>query len=247
MSEEKTDYNQIAAEYVESKKQPWRSMVEEYSFLSLIGDVTGKPVLDLACGSGHFTRKLKQRGAGDLLGVDISEEMIRLAREEEAAAPLGIRYEVADVCAPGSGEVFGLVVSAWLLVYARSLVELDEFCAGVSRRVAPGGRFVTFTTDPDVYFYADRDYSKYGFNIELEDEPSEGALIRWSMTTGSVKCVVDNYYLPKESYREALLKAGFSEVRYHGLQLSPTAADEAGYWDQFIQNPPAFMIEAIKA
>ncbi|WP_309398148.1 class I SAM-dependent methyltransferase [Cerasicoccus maritimus] len=243
---EKTDYNQIAADYVESKKKPWRKYVEDYSFLRLIGDVSGKRVIDLACGAGHFTRKVKERGAAEVFGVDLSEAMIHIAQQEEASAPLDIRYAVEDVCTTGEAEQFELAVSAWLLVYAQTLVELDQFCAGVARRVAPGGRFVTFTTDPDVYFHEKQDYRKYDIHLELEDEAREGALIRFHLLNGGEECVVDNYYLPKEAYRDALLKAGFDEVIFHGLEVSPEA-EEPAFWDDFVQYPLAFMIEAFKA
>ena len=43
----------------------------------------------MACGSGYYTRKLKQMGAGDTIGVDISEEMIKEARKIELEEPLG--------------------------------------------------------------------------------------------------------------------------------------------------------------
>ena len=42
-----------------------------------LGDITGLRVLDLACGSGRFTRWLKaSKHAGEVLGVDMSEHMI---------------------------------------------------------------------------------------------------------------------------------------------------------------------------
>ena len=48
-----TDYDEIAEEYREIKNEPWRLYCEEYMMRKLVGDVTGKSVLDLACGEGH--------------------------------------------------------------------------------------------------------------------------------------------------------------------------------------------------
>ena len=43
-----------------------------------LGDITGLRVLDLACGSGRFTRWLKTtKQAGAVVGVDMSEHMIQ--------------------------------------------------------------------------------------------------------------------------------------------------------------------------
>ena len=43
---------------------------------ALEDQIADKRVLDLACGSGHFSRRLLKWGAGSVLGVDISSEMI---------------------------------------------------------------------------------------------------------------------------------------------------------------------------
>jgi SAM-dependent methyltransferase len=61
--------------------------------LELLGD--GDDVLDLACGQGVLARELARSGR-KVVGVDISAELIRLAREEEVREPLGIRYLVDD-------------------------------------------------------------------------------------------------------------------------------------------------------
>lgn len=47
-----TDYNPIAEQYQRSKQQPWRTFVECFTLLELVGDPTGLAVLDLACGEG---------------------------------------------------------------------------------------------------------------------------------------------------------------------------------------------------
>jgi toxoflavin synthase len=64
--------------------------------LRLIGDPTGKKVIDIACGEGFYTRMIRQRGAAKVTGVDLSEKMIGLARASEAQEPLGIDYIVGD-------------------------------------------------------------------------------------------------------------------------------------------------------
>ena len=63
-----TDYDAIAEGYQRAKLQPWREEVEAFTFLELIGDVAGKSVVDLACGEGFYTRRLKDRGAARVRG-----------------------------------------------------------------------------------------------------------------------------------------------------------------------------------
>lgn len=44
--------------------------------LHLFGDVTGRKMLEICCGSGHSLRYHADRGAGELWGVDISEKQL---------------------------------------------------------------------------------------------------------------------------------------------------------------------------
>jgi hypothetical protein len=43
-----TDYDAIAQEYQASKLMPWRKHIEAYTYFNLIGDLTGKDVLEQA-------------------------------------------------------------------------------------------------------------------------------------------------------------------------------------------------------
>ena len=242
-----TDYNQIAEQYRQAKQQPWRSMVEEYSFLKLIGNLRGKKVVDLACGEGFFTRKLKTLGADTVVGTDISSEMIELATTQEAKDPLGIEYRVEDARAIRPPLDFDVAVSAWLLVYAHDREELAVMCRGLARQLRPGGRFVTFMTNPDLYAFDDVDYRKYGFTIGLEDKVHEGATILWTINLNDESIDIENYYLPKQAYTSALENAGFRDVVFHSLSLSPDATGAAAYWAKILKDPPAIMIEAIRA
>ena len=76
-----SEYDAIAGEYQESKRLSFREHVERYTLFETLGDVRGKTVLDLACGEGFYTRLLRQAGASEVTGVDISAAMIELAEE----------------------------------------------------------------------------------------------------------------------------------------------------------------------
>ncbi|MCG8352979.1 MAG: class I SAM-dependent methyltransferase [Chloroflexales bacterium] len=66
-----------------------------HHLFDLIGPVSGRPICDLACGQGQVARQLAQQGA-QVIGVDISRELIAIAQREEANDPLGITYIVDD-------------------------------------------------------------------------------------------------------------------------------------------------------
>ena len=114
--------------------------------LALVGDVSGRRVLDLGCGEGAYSRALAASGAR-VTGVDGSARLIAVARERAAAAGLGIEWVCAnasdlDILASGS---FDQVVASMILMnvedYVRAIREAH-------RVLAPGGAVCMSITHP---------------------------------------------------------------------------------------------------
>jgi len=53
------EYDAIGAQYSEARRAPWRLHLEACTITRLAGDGRGARVLDLACGDGFYTRRLK--------------------------------------------------------------------------------------------------------------------------------------------------------------------------------------------
>lgn len=66
---------------------------EKKAVLDALGPVEDKRILEVACGTGRFTVMLLERGA-DVVGLDISEAMLRQGREKARAADVGDRLEI---------------------------------------------------------------------------------------------------------------------------------------------------------
>ncbi len=77
------DYNKFAKmrqeEILRGEKKPHR-FAEKPMMKSMLPDLTGKKVLMLGCGTGDESRILKEFGAKEIIGIDLSEESIRLAQ-----------------------------------------------------------------------------------------------------------------------------------------------------------------------
>ncbi|MCB0936235.1 MAG: class I SAM-dependent methyltransferase [Mycobacterium sp.] len=248
-----TDYDagETAQLYQRAKNTLPIYQVDTYSLMQRIGDVSSLKVLDIACGEGHFTRRLRRAGAAKVVGLDISEEMIRLARDQESADPLGIEYVVGDArTAADPPSDYDIAVAAFLLVYARSRDEVATMCRGLASRVRQGGRFVTITVNPDLYFFDPApDYRKYGFGIRLANHAYDGAPINFSVLLTDATLEIENYYMPLETYREELMSAGFADVGVYGLSVPPHArADhEPGFWDVLEAHPVFVLLDCVKA
>ena len=61
--------------------------------LDMIGDVSGKKILDLGCGEGGYSRKLAEKGA-DVTAVDCSEYFIDFAIKQAKLDGLNILHYV---------------------------------------------------------------------------------------------------------------------------------------------------------
>ena len=98
--EQTAQYDHIGSKYDEYARTATLKRAESYTFFRMVGALAGKRVLDLACGFGFYTRLLKQRGAAQVIGVDISPEMVRLACAKEQDEPTGVEYRVGDAIRP---------------------------------------------------------------------------------------------------------------------------------------------------
>jgi SAM-dependent methyltransferase len=97
--------------------------------------------LELGTGSGRVAAALAP-SAGALIGVDISPELLRLARPRLAAWPYA-RLVLADMLALPFREPFDLIVAANdPLSHLVDASERDQALRVVARHLAPGGRFV---------------------------------------------------------------------------------------------------------
>jgi SAM-dependent methyltransferase len=243
-----TNYDAIAANYKRAKQQPWRYFVERHNLLRLIGRLEGLSVLDLACGEGHYTRELRHRGAARVVGVDLSEGMIRLAQHEEALNPLGIEYQVHDARTIKGKESFDLVVAAYLLNYAATKDQLTEMCAAVARALRPGGRFVTVNNNPaqePEYFDASR---KYGFIKSTPGALQEGTAIIYTIFQEEGSFDITNYWLSIATHEECLGAAGLRNVRWHSPRVAPEGRAVFGddFWEPFLAHPPIIFLECIR-
>jgi toxoflavin synthase len=72
-------YDTIAEQYKKTKELPRSLHIDEYTYFTLVGDITGKSILDLACGEGFFTRKFKHQGATRAVGEDGKKQKNPLA------------------------------------------------------------------------------------------------------------------------------------------------------------------------
>lgn len=238
------EYDAIAGEYRESKQLPFRTFIERFTLFEILGDIRGDRVLDMACGDGFYTRLLKQAGAADVTGVDISAEMIRLGEQAEIERPLGCTYLHQDVATFDATETVDLVVAMYLLNYARTAEQLVRFCRVCHDALRPGGRFVGFNDNILNPPKGTVSWEKYGLEKTCGPEPEEGDAIRYRMTNSDgTSFEFNNFYLSAETYRNAFRNAGFRDFRWLGVSVHPAERNNP-FWDGFLLDPPVIPFSA---
>ncbi|MGW6704913.1 class I SAM-dependent methyltransferase [Streptomyces sp. NPDC054956] len=237
-------YDEIGEAYEGFKALPLEQYAVVPSFLALVGDVSGKSVLDLASGTGFYSREFKRRGATDVLGIDVSGEMVAVAGQLEELNPLGIRYEVGDVAELRPFEQrFDIGLAVQLLSYAQDVAATELMCRNAHRSLKPGAEFFVLNQSPDFRFDGPTP-ERYGFRSELTGEEVEtGPQVRITALLDPPVSFVAN--LPRrEVYEKCLEAAGFSDLTWVPVEVSEAGLREfgAGFWADFHANPPLEML-----
>lgn len=100
-----------------------------------LGNMRGKMVLDLCCGTGDLSRNLTRRGAR-VVSLDFCEEMIRRGLEKKNLLDYCVIADASRL--PLCDNSFDAVTIAFGI---RNIPDLDRFIAEVRRVLKPGGIF----------------------------------------------------------------------------------------------------------
>jgi len=173
LAEQVTYYRAHAPDYdVAYLGKDWDHSIDE---LPITGDV-----LELACGTGHWTRLLAARGRS-VTAVDAAPEMLALARQRAKGLP--VEFIQADVLAWQPPRRFDTVFFAFWLTHVPP-VRFAAFWWMVAMALAPGGR---------VCFVDDSDQARAGERF-VSDQATPAVWRR--LGDGSERRVVKVYYRP---------------------------------------------------
>jgi trans-aconitate 2-methyltransferase len=141
------DWNAVRNHAISDPQQAWGRRV-----MHRLAPVPGERILDLGCGNGHLTTTvLEAIGMGHVVGLDLSEAMLREAvgrtrawppitpLHDASTDPCRLSYVQGDAAALPFADAFDAVFSAAAL---HAMPDHDAVFASVYRTLAPGGRFV---------------------------------------------------------------------------------------------------------
>lgn len=101
----------------------YNNLQEKPSIRSLLPELKGKTVLDLGCGFGENCIDFINKGAVRVVGIDISEKMLTIAKAENAFENIEyIRLDINDI--DTIDEKFDIVYSSLAFHYIKSFSKL---------------------------------------------------------------------------------------------------------------------------
>lgn len=174
-----------------------RELLLDSVMLRLVGDVTGRRVLDLGCGEGRFCRMLSERGA-ETVGIDPTRTLVATAASRH---PSGSYVRAPAENLPFADASFELAVSYITLV---DIEGYREAISEVARVLKPGGRFVVanvgFTSASSAWVRDEQGRRLYRpVDRYLEERPIP---LQWR------NIQVINWHRPLSAYMRAYLGEG---------------------------------------
>lgn len=238
-------YDAIGETYVGWKETPIPTYTEVPTVKRLLsGTIEGRSVLDLACGTGYYSRLFKQWGAAKVVGADISETMVAAAREAEAKAPLGLEYRVADAATLPRLGAFDLATATYLLHYAETSEAMHRMCRNIAANLKPGGFLLALLPEPD-YVMGLGDTERYGFTYRLVASGPDWRLVHADVHT-TPPFAIEYRHWDRDVFEAAVRSAGFVEPRWHPFEVSPDGLAKFGeaYWRDLLANPMSTILTA---
>jgi SAM-dependent methyltransferase len=201
----------------------------------LLGDVEGLSVLDLACGDGYTSRVLAGMGA-NVVGVDISQEQIKWARQFEAQNPLDITYFVDDAAKLKLGRTFDLVCPSFLFHYARDMDTLWRMMERAAAHLKRDGKMVALSAAPQpiVPRFLGASHSTRWGNGDPWHEGSEVVMDFYDLA-GVKFGDIQYYYWAPETYERLLQSAGFVGIKWHPNMFPRELRKQFPSWRQMEQ------------
>ena len=214
--------------------------LEQPALWSLIGNsLDGLSVLDLGCGFGGFARKARTLGADSVLGIDLSENMLRDARKRTNDARISyFRSSMEELTL--EPKAFDLAVSSLMLHYVNDYAAAVEKVASYLR---PRGRFIfsvehpMFTALPEQDWVCSDDGTPLHWPVDNYRDEGERR-IRW-FVEGVLK-----YHRTIETYVNVLINNGFSLQRL--LEPEPVTTEASAQANLERRRPPFLLIAAVR-
>ena len=208
--------------------------------LCLFGEIAGKRVLDVGCGSGHSLQYMGDNGAAELWGIDLSAKQINAAANVLSNQPSLVKlFESPMEENPGlPSNYFDIVYSIYALGWT---VDLDRTLLNIQSYLKPGGTFI-FSWEHPMH---DRLINKNGSCVLNKPYVEEGPELNEAWHNEVII-----YHRKLSTYINSLIAAGFIiEKVIDDVVLPDEPSADASKWystQKASLVPATFILKATK-
>jgi ubiquinone/menaquinone biosynthesis C-methylase UbiE len=220
-------YDAMSAEYgAHNAAGSYNAYYERPGTITLLGEVTGRRVLEAGCGPGALTGWLVEHGA-DVTAMDISPEMVRLARDRVGDRARILTADLAEPLTFAADGGTDLVVASLVLHY---VADWAPVLAEFYRVLAADGAVVFSTHHPamDWQLHSREDY----FAVKRVTET-------WD--SGGRSFDVTFWRRPLTAMATAIADAGFVIDRLVEPEPAPELRERDPEADRKIRTSPRFL------
>lgn len=184
------------------------------TFEELLGDRTaGARVLDLACGEGYVARHFADRGAREVIGIDISLGLIEAARSRAAGRTIDFHVDDAQVLATLQDDSCDIVVSQMALM---DIPDHRAAFGAVRRVLRDSGVFIFSILHPALEGAPFHEPERPKFICDEAGRPVAQVVARyategyWKSGGTGVRGRMGSYHRMISTYSNDLIDTGFS-------------------------------------
>ena len=181
--------------------------------------VSGTRALDFGCGTGRSTRLLRKLSF-DVTGVDVSEDMLRIARGVDPSGDYrlvpGDNFDALEV------GTFDLVLSAFTFDNIPGALKVRIF-RDLAKLLRPTGTVVSIVSSPEIYIHEWASFTTKAFPENASAR--SGDVVRIVVTDHQDGRPVEDILWTDESYREVYREASLQAVQV----LKPLAKGDESY------------------
>ena len=220
---------------------PFCLYMERHTILKLLGDIKNASILDLACGSGAYSRLFCEYGAKNVLGVDYSIRMIENAIES-TPSDMPISYVHDNGESFRGDQKFDICFHSYLLNYASCNNSLKRMCETIYCNLNNNGRMVGIMSM--LGKCPGNAITCCEFYTTFDKPPSEGE--RYEVYFRGQDESISNYNWSKESYQNILKFVGFKNIKWYLPMYNKSTLLTEENWQELITYPVFFAVSADK-
>jgi D-alanine-D-alanine ligase len=196
-------------------------------------------ILDLCCGQGRHCLELARRGFKNVLGVDRSRYLIRLAKKRAQNEALQVLFKEGDARNPRIAEnsIDCVAIMGNSFGYFSNKQDDEKVLSAVAKLLRPSGQIVLDITD-GAHMHENFDKRSWEWIDEHHfvcrersiSADGERLISREVIVQDEIGVIADQFYAERlytrDSITRLLEKTGFRNVRHHGIAESVSDRDQ---------------------